>query len=51
MAKKKVRDEDEDFEEMDDTTNQAPTPEAENEEEYDFEEGDSFSDDDIEEDQ
>lgn len=41
MANKKVRDEDEDFEEMDETTNQAPVPEAENEEEDDFEEGGS----------
>jgi hypothetical protein len=46
MANKKVRDEDEDFEEMDETTNQAPAPEAENEEDDDFEEGgDSFNDD------
>jgi hypothetical protein len=47
MANKKVRDEDEDFEEIDETTNQAPAPEAENEEEDNFEEGgDSFIDDD-----
>lgn len=46
MAKKKIRDEDEDFDEMDETTTQESLQEKENDEDDDFEEGgDSFVDD------